>query len=41
MGVALSKINYFTVRHTMFTGVITLVTMALLYAVPYLPAFEI
>lgn len=35
MGVTLSKINYFTVRHTMFVGIITLVAMALLYAVPY------
>ena len=39
MGVVLSKINYFTIRHTTFTGVITAVTMALLYAIPYFPEF--
>ena len=39
MGVVLSKINYFTVQHTMFTGIITAVTMTLLYAVPYFPEF--
>lgn len=39
MGVVLSKINYFTVRHTAFTGAITAATMALLYAVPYFPEF--
>ena len=39
MGVVLSKINYFTIKHTMFTGIITAVTMALLYAVPYFPDF--
>lgn len=39
MGVVLSKINYFSVKHTLFTGVITAVTMGLLYAVPYLPEF--
>ena len=39
MGVVLSKINYFTIKHTTFTGIITAVTMALLYAVPYFPDF--
>ncbi len=39
MGVVLSKINYFTVQHTTFTGIITAVTMALLYAIPYFPEF--
>ena len=41
MGVVLSKINYFTVRHTTFTGTITAVTLAMLYAIPYLPEFEL
>ena len=39
MGVLLSKINYFTIQHTTFTGIITAVTMILLYAVPYFPEF--
>ena len=38
MGVVLSKINYFSVRHTLFTGVITGVTMILLYAAPHFPS---
>ena len=39
MGVILSKINYFTIRHSLFTGMITGATMAMMYAVPYLPDF--
>ena len=39
MGILLSKINYFTIQHTTFTGIITAVTMVLLYAVPYFPEF--
>ena len=39
MGIILSKINYFTIKHTLFTGIITAFTMILLYAVPYFPEF--
>lgn len=39
MGVVLSKINYFTIKHTMFTGIITVFTMVLLYVAPYLVEF--
>jgi len=41
MGVTLSKINYFTVRHTLFVSIVTLVTMVLIYAVPFMNIFEI
>ena len=39
MGLVLSKINYFTIKHTMFVGIITTVTMLLLWAIPYVPEF--
>jgi len=39
MGVTLSKINYFTVRHTAFVGTVTAVAMALLYVVPGIGLF--
>jgi len=41
MGVTLSKINYFTVRHTLFVCIVTLVTMVLIYTVPLMNIFEI
>ena len=41
MAVTLSKINYFTVRNTMFVGIITSVTMILLYVVPTLDIFKL
>ena len=37
MGVVLSKINYYSARHTLFTGIITASTMGLIYAAPYFP----
>ena len=36
MGVILSKLNYFTIRHTMFTGIITSITVVLLYVAPHI-----
>lgn len=37
MGAVLSKISYFTVRHTLLTCAITATTMALMYAAPHVP----
>jgi len=39
MGVTLSKINYFTVKHTAFVGTVTAAAMALLYVVPGIGLF--
>jgi len=39
MDVTLSKINYFTVRHTAFVDTVTSVAMALLYVIPGIGLF--